>query len=167
MFRKSLNKGFSLVELLVVITIIAILSVAAYSAVGGQTVKAKNSRRLQDISTIQSALEMYYVKNGEYPDLLSKLDKNYLSAMPKDPKTKADYKYWRGDGAGADGKGKTTYVLGATLEEEDTTNVQKAYMVGNDSDYEVPGKDAAGSACQLIETTPESTTCFPYLPVAP
>ena len=62
--KNSRKSGFSLVELLVVITIIAILSVTAYVALGGQTEKARNSRRMQDLTTIQSALEIYYIDNN-------------------------------------------------------------------------------------------------------
>lgn len=71
---KNLKKGFSLVELLVVITIIAILSVVAYTALGGQTAKARDSRRMQDIATIQSALEIYFVSNNRFPAPIAYVD---------------------------------------------------------------------------------------------
>ena len=72
MFTKNLKKGFSLVELLVVITIIAILSVVAYTAVGGQTIKARNSKRMEDLTAIQQALEIYAIaNNNKYPDSLN------------------------------------------------------------------------------------------------
>lgn len=140
MFRKTSNKGFSLVELLVVITIIAILSVAAYTAVGGQTIKAKNSRRMQDVSTIQQALEIYYAENGAYPNSLSAgdavntnhrkvddtvLGKKYISNMPTDPwstSTKKVYYYY--DVL----TGNKQYQIAATIEGE-TSNT--AFVAGN------------------------------------
>lgn len=59
--------GFTIVELLIVIVIIAIL--AALSYVGYQQVqlKARDSKRAQDVATITKALDLYYVDNGRYP----------------------------------------------------------------------------------------------------
>lgn len=160
-------RGFSLVELLVVITIIAILSVVAYTAIGGQTIKAKNSRRLQDTNTIQQALELYFVKHSSYPVDLADMGKGIISKIPQDPVTKANYTYCRTDQAcqteATGNQSAKAYILGATLEEEDLSIPQKAYMVGNSDDYDIVGYTASGSGCNLIETNPESTTCFPYL----
>ena len=67
MIKKISKKGFSLVELLVVIVIIAVLSVVAYSAIGGYTVKARDSKRKQDLGIMQQAMEIYYAEKGVYP----------------------------------------------------------------------------------------------------
>jgi prepilin-type N-terminal cleavage/methylation domain-containing protein len=138
--RKLCKKGFSLVELLVVITIIAILSVAAYVAVGGNTVKAKNSRRTSDIATIQTALEMYFAEKGAYPDTVvpsnppftgyttfdpSELDVKYISKTPLDPWSTTTKPIPYAYGVSTNNK---TYQLAATVE-GDTTN--SAYVVGN------------------------------------
>ena len=143
MFRKTSKKGFSLVELLVVITIIAILSVVAYTAVGGQTVKAKNSRRMQDISTMQQALEIYFAENSSYPDSLdagdtvnthhrkineTQLGKKYISNMPTDPwSTSAKKVYYYYDIL----TGNKQYQIAATIEGE-TSNT--AFVAGNGTD---------------------------------
>ena len=101
-YKLKTIKGFSLVELLVVITIIAVLSVVAYTAVGGQTGKARNSRRQQDVSTIQSALEIFYIENNNrYPSQLDDgaagstddLVPKYMPKMALDPATDAKYDY--------------------------------------------------------------------------
>lgn len=52
MLNVSNRKGFTLVELLVVITILAIISVVAYTSFGGATDKAKNSTKLQQLASI-------------------------------------------------------------------------------------------------------------------
>lgn len=61
------NKGFSLVELLVVITILAIISVVAYQNFWGATDKAITSRKINDVSTIETALQQYKVDKNQYP----------------------------------------------------------------------------------------------------
>lgn len=65
---KNFNKkGFTLVELLVVITILAIISVVAYQNFWWATDKAISSRKINDVSTIESALLQYKVANNFYP----------------------------------------------------------------------------------------------------
>ena len=152
------KKGFSLVELLVVITIIAILSVTAYVALGGQTSKARNSKRMQDIATIQQALEVYLIQNptGQYPTALNIMGKNIISEIPMDPDKTNDYFYIRGELAGADGDSEKTYVLAATLEETDT-DAKAAYVVTNDDDFAV-----SFDGCTATEALDNLTTCFPY-----
>jgi prepilin-type N-terminal cleavage/methylation domain-containing protein len=61
------RRAFTLVELLVVITILAIISVVAYTSFGGATDKAKNSTKLQHLSTIEGALNLYYNEKNYYP----------------------------------------------------------------------------------------------------
>jgi type II secretory pathway pseudopilin PulG len=55
------------VELLVVITILAIISVIAYQNFGGAVDKAVSGRKINDISTIETALQQYKVDNNYYP----------------------------------------------------------------------------------------------------
>jgi len=159
MYKKSNKKGFSLVELLVVITIIAILSVTAYVALGGQTIKAKNSRRQQDLSTIQSALEIYYIENNnKYPDSLANLKPNYMPKIPTDPSaTSTSYKY--------EHSSNKEYQLAATLETEVSPNYAKAYVIGNGDKLITGVEPINGGAC----TTPADkklvdgiATCVPY-----
>lgn len=75
--RQINNKGFSLVELLVVITILAIISVVAYQNFWGATDKAITSRKINDVSTIETALQQYKVDKNQYPAVdLYDSDKN-------------------------------------------------------------------------------------------
>ncbi len=69
---RNLNKkGFTLVELLVVITILAIISVVAYQNFGWATDKAISGRKISDISTIETSLQMFKTENNYYPMPLS------------------------------------------------------------------------------------------------
>lgn len=61
------TRGFTLVELLVVITILAIISVTAYTSFSGSTDKAKNSTKLNHIASIGMGIEKSFLDNTYYP----------------------------------------------------------------------------------------------------
>lgn len=62
------DKGFTLVELLVVISIISLLSSIVLEALTTARVKAQDARRLSDMHQMQLALDLYYDAFGVYPD---------------------------------------------------------------------------------------------------
>jgi len=71
------DRGFSFIEVMVVVVIIGILAGAVALKVKNNVDMSKISRAKSDIATIMTAVENYYVQNGEYPsneDGLSKLD---------------------------------------------------------------------------------------------
>lgn len=85
-------RGFTLMELLIVIAIIGILiSLGTVSYTSAQK-KSRDSRRMQDARAIQNAFEQYYAdNNGNYPSTCS-LSSTYLPAgLPTDPKTGLSY----------------------------------------------------------------------------
>lgn len=59
---------FTLVELLVVITILAIISVVAYQNFGWAVDKAISGRKISDVSTIETALQQYKTDKNYYPN---------------------------------------------------------------------------------------------------
>ncbi len=61
------KKGFTLVELLVVVAIIGLLSTLAVVALGSARQKARDAKRLSDIKQVQTALELYFSDNNTYP----------------------------------------------------------------------------------------------------
>ncbi|MBI1388788.1 MAG: type II secretion system protein GspG [bacterium] len=65
--RRERENAFTLVELLLVVTIIGILAGAVLVNIGGQTEKAKITRAKSDISTIETALNLYEIQIGQYP----------------------------------------------------------------------------------------------------
>lgn len=92
-----MKKAFTLIELLVVIsiigTLIAIISVNFTTA----QKQARDSRRKEDVSSIQTALEQHYAVNNSYPsaDVSSAFEGG---ALPTDPKDETPYEYiWNVD----------------------------------------------------------------------
>jgi len=68
MMLKAKQKGFTLLELLVVITLLAILSVGALVAYDGLTEKAQASATANNTGAVDRAIRQYRVIAAEYPD---------------------------------------------------------------------------------------------------
>jgi general secretion pathway protein G len=107
-----MRKGFTLVELLVVISLIGILASLLIVSLEGSRKSARDGRRKADLEQIRTALEMYRRDSttNSYPT--SPLTtatgfSNYLPNIPIDPLTTTPYSYTPGTG---------TYTLCASLE---------------------------------------------------
>jgi prepilin-type N-terminal cleavage/methylation domain-containing protein len=61
---RNTNKAFTLVELIVVITILAILGTIAFISLQGYTGEAKNSKVTSDLRNIASAIETASTRNS-------------------------------------------------------------------------------------------------------
>lgn len=114
MFKKN-KTAFTLVELIVVITILAILWTIAFISLQWYSKNSRDSVRITDVSTMESALEYYHIAIWKYPisdsydtisygwddlwyqwvfgeGVLRNLSRN-LSKIPLDPLTQAPYTY--------------------------------------------------------------------------
>ncbi|MBI4993780.1 type II secretion system protein [Candidatus Wolfebacteria bacterium] len=122
-----MKKGFTLIEMLIVVAIIAILSSVFLVGLRGFRSSAYDARRLADLQKIQSYLEIYYTKYRCYPssqtpgcstgadtsvswaDLGTALNAaGVVNNLPNDPIPGGTYSY----GISAD---RQSYVLGAPL----------------------------------------------------
>ena len=65
--RKSTN-GFTIVELLIVIIVVAILAAITLVTYNGIQQRARDSQRLQDVKSIAKIMELFYTENGYYPN---------------------------------------------------------------------------------------------------
>lgn len=66
--------AFSLIELLIVITIIGILAVAFLPSITEGPSRARDTQRIADMSDIALALELYYQDTGTFPSTAGRLD---------------------------------------------------------------------------------------------
>jgi len=75
--------GFSLLELLVVISIISVLMAVLTTNFMGMRERARDAQKIQDLNSIKSALRMFYNDNQSYPTgtSLNGLDPNYLPSI--------------------------------------------------------------------------------------
>jgi general secretion pathway protein G len=87
--RRKSARGMTLIEIIVVITILSLLMAAVGVAVIPRLEEAKVDRAKMDIANIMNALKTYYAKKGNYPDtgsgLKALVDTNILEKMPVDP----------------------------------------------------------------------------------
>lgn len=65
---KKAQKGFTIIELLIVIAIIAILALLVINNIVGANAKARDTQRVTDVKSIATKLEEYYNDNGNYPE---------------------------------------------------------------------------------------------------
>jgi prepilin-type N-terminal cleavage/methylation domain-containing protein len=82
--------GFTLIELIVVMVIVALLVTIAAPRYFGSLQKSKETALRQTLAVTRDALDKYYSDNGKYPDSLDALiAKRYLHTLPVDPITES------------------------------------------------------------------------------
>lgn len=153
---KITKSGFTIVELLIVIVVIAILATISIIAYSGIQQRARDSQRMADLVAIGKAVELYRAINGSYPmttgwcTQISNPSRGngfsatfqaaiaeYMPRVPFDPlyaETYQDY-FYRNTGS--------SYYLYAELEGNDNNNLSVGACttkdnLDNDYDYRYP-----------------------------
>lgn len=167
------KQGFTLVELMVVISIITILAVVGMTLYNGLQGGARDAKRRGDIKAISAALEIYKQTNGTYPllpasgygavsfeanwDTFAALLNPYMLSLPKDPQNIGDwgtgkfYKYHT-DTAGS------FYQIAASLEDTSagsnnfTFHCATALCTGSPDCNTVDGAHKSVSDCTFNKT---------------
>jgi prepilin-type N-terminal cleavage/methylation domain-containing protein len=80
---KGKSKGFTIVELLIVIVVIGILATLVIVTFTGIQQKARNSQRQTDINALDSHVEAFYAQNGAYPTLAQLNDSGWRAKYMK------------------------------------------------------------------------------------
>ena len=84
------NDGFSLLELMIVVSIAAILVTLAVPSFQKSSVKAREAALKQNLFTLRSLLDQFYADRGSYPTSLEELTTDqYIRGIPMDPFTKS------------------------------------------------------------------------------
>lgn len=82
------QRGFTLLELLFVLVIVALLASLVAPMLGGSIEQAREAALKQDLNVMRKAIDDYYADHGKYPAELAVLvERRYLRAIPVDPLT--------------------------------------------------------------------------------
>ncbi len=134
--KKKGSRGFTLVEMIVVIAIIAILMAIVLANLEKARSQNRDKVRIADISKIQLDLALYLNKNGAYPIgsdirvLTAALTPDYTSTIPVDPLNTGNYVYsYADDGTGG------SYCLSALLENPSAYIDTTVYAACNKKPY--------------------------------
>ncbi len=88
MRSRHAQSGFTLIELIVVMTIIAILSTLAIPYFAGAIKHAREAVLKEDLQTMRMAIDSYTMDKQKAPQSLDDLvDAGYLKVIPEDPMT--------------------------------------------------------------------------------
>ncbi len=82
---KNKYKGFTIVELLIVVVVIGILASIVTVAYTGITARANDEHRVSDVEVVKKFLAVYYIKNGHYIKSDRFLDANATAALSTGP----------------------------------------------------------------------------------
>lgn len=82
--EKNQDKGFTLVELLIVIVILGILATVTVFAVRGITDKGQENACAVELRTVETAIEAFYAQNQDDPAAINDLVPGYLKDNPTD-----------------------------------------------------------------------------------
>jgi len=158
------RQGFTLIEILIVVAIIAILASVVLVGLGPTQRAGRDARRISDLRNVQNGLELFYNRCGYYPGTLNcgaatpqlgaAINSNAswlfmtaalqgttsigVSQVPDDPNTANHYQY------GSGGTGNNTYMLGAQLEDLNNSALAQSPNV---TTLGVPCSKALGVYC--------------------
>ncbi|MES2007002.1 MAG: prepilin-type N-terminal cleavage/methylation domain-containing protein [Patescibacteria group bacterium] len=182
-------RGFSLIELLVVISIIGLLVGIIVPNLSNARAASRDARRVSDIKNIQLALALYYNDNLHYPCHITTVTgtigscapdfyPTYMATIPKDPKTPyTDYIYSSQQNTSAtdnltcNNKTVVYYHLGAVMETSSfTTNQDDDKTTAQQTGYACSASnggarfDGNASACVGGSAASSGDDCFDVVP---
>jgi general secretion pathway protein G len=89
--RARTERGFTLIELMVVMSLIVILATMGLVQYRQSIVRSKEAVLKEDLFRLRDAIDQYYADKNQYPTVLEALvSDGYLRRMPKDPFTDSE-----------------------------------------------------------------------------
>ena len=125
---KKSNRGFTIVELLIVIVVIGILALLVITTYSGIQAKARNAKRQTDIASLQTQLEAFFSQNGYYPSLTDMNGSAWRTANMKSLDTNA--------------------LIDPSNPTQSTTLVSAPVL----KSYAYAVKDSSGASCESTDT---------------
>ncbi len=77
------SAGFTILELLIVLVVIGILLALIFTTYAGIRERERNTQRQNDITLLQTKLELYYAENSKYPTLADMNSQGWLALNMK------------------------------------------------------------------------------------
>lgn len=165
MRNRPLSRGFTLVELLVVIVVIAVLAAITVVAYRGIQGRARDAERVQDVNAIVKALEVYKAQNGSYPEeqasgweesdaypktfINALVTRGVVNQVPVDPKNVSPsvyaYYLYAGGSYGCDATRGNYYVLVVRRGETGTTSLDSPGFKCSGRDWSSEGWYVTGA----------------------
>jgi len=115
------RKGFTLVELLIVLSILALLLTIALPSYFGSIQRAKETALRENLTVLRQTFDKFYADRNRYPASLNELvELKYLKGVPIDPVTESSTT-WRIETSGAENAGLVNIRSGASGVAQDGT----------------------------------------------
>lgn len=136
------SRGFTLLEVLVSATIIAVLTAIGIVSYSSVNKRSRDVKRKSDLEQIRSALEMYRADNNAYPNIgatfsnaqnlaTALVTSGYIPAIPDDPNPSGNY-YYRAISTGGI---YSSYCICANLETLSSTQSTCTITLTGSCDY--------------------------------